>query len=50
MKIRNMGQKYVTPQVRDLARPVPQAARPCQPSGSTFDASASWTSYLLVYF
>jgi len=45
-----MEQKYVTPQVRDLARPVLPATRPCQPSGSTFAASASWTSYLLVYF
>jgi len=50
MKIRNMGQKYVTSQVRDLARPVPPAARPCQPLEPTFTASASWTSYLLVYF
>jgi len=50
MKIQNMGQKYVTPQARDLARPVPPAARSCQPSGSTFAASTSWTSYLLVYF
>jgi len=50
MKIRNMGQKYVAPQVRDLARPVPPAAWSCQPSGSTFAASASWTNYLLVYF
>jgi len=50
MKIRNMGQKYVTPQVKDLARPVPPAARPCQPSKPTFAASASWTSYPLVYF
>ena len=50
MKIRNMGQKYVTLQVRDLARPVPPAAWSCQPSGSTFVASASRTSYLLVYF
>jgi len=32
MKIRNMGQKYVTSQVRDMARPVPPAAQPCQPS------------------
>jgi len=45
-----MGQKYVTPQVRDLARTMPPAARPCQPSGYTFAASASWTSYLSVYF
>jgi len=50
MKIRNMGQKYATPQVRDLARPVPPAARSCQPSGCSFAASASQTSYLLVYF
>jgi len=50
MKIRNIGQKYVTPQVRDLAWPVPPAARPCQPLGYSFAASASWPSYLLVYF
>jgi len=50
MKIRNYGTKICHPQVRDLARPVPPAARPCQPSGCSFAASASWTSYLLVYF
>ena len=38
------------PKVRDMARPVPPAARPCQPSGHSFAASASWTSYLSVYF
>jgi len=38
-----------TPQVSDLARPVPPAARPCQPSGCSFAAFASQTSYLLVY-
>ena len=27
MKIRNMGQKYVTPKVRNMARPVPPVAR-----------------------
>jgi len=42
MKIRNMGQKYVTPEVRDMARPVPLVARPvplvarpCHPSESS---------------
>ena len=29
MKIRNMGQKYVAPKVRDMARP-------CHPSGTLF--------------
>jgi len=33
-----------------LARPVPSATRPCQPSGYSFVASASWTSYQFVYF
>jgi len=49
-KYENMGQKYVTPQVRNLARPVPPTTRPCLPLGNSFVASASWTSYLLVYF
>jgi len=41
-----MGQKYVTPQVREEARPVPPSARPCQASGCSFAAFASETSYL----
>ena len=31
-------QKYVTPQVRDMARPVPPAARLCHPSDASFAA------------
>ena len=50
MKIQNMGQKYVTPQSQNMARPVPPAARPCHPSEYSFAAFASRTSYLLVYF
>jgi len=38
MKIRNIGQKYVTPKVRDMARLVPPVARPCQPSESSLAA------------
>jgi len=38
MKIRNMGQKSVTPEVRDMARPVPTVARPCHPSESSLAA------------
>jgi len=50
MKIRKYGTKICRPQVGDLARPVPPAARTCLPLGCSFAASASWTSYLLVYF
>jgi len=50
MKIRKYGTKICHPQVRNLARPMPPAARSCLPSGYSFAASASWTSYLLVYF
>jgi len=38
------------PKVRDMARPVPPAARPCHPSECSFAAFASWKNYLLVYF
>jgi len=50
MKIRNIGQKYVTPKVRDMARPVPPVARPCHPSKPSLAAFAFETSYLLAYF
>jgi len=45
-----MGQKYVTPKVRDMARPVPPAARPCHPSKPSFAAFAFQTSCLFAYF
>jgi len=45
-----MGQKNVTPKVRDMARPVPPAARPCHPSKPSLAAFAFQTSYLLAYF
>jgi len=50
MKIRNMGQKYVTPKVRNMARSVPPTARPCHPSKPSLAAFAFQTSYLLAYF
>jgi len=50
MKIRKYGIKICHPQVRKLAWPMPPAARLCLPSGCSFADSASWTSYLLVYF
>ena len=57
MKIRNIGQKYVTPKARDMAwpvppmaRPVPPMARPCHPSKPSLAAFAFETSYLLAYF
>jgi len=45
-----MGQKYVTPKVRDMARPVPPAARPCHSSKLSLAAFAFQISYLLAYF
>jgi len=48
-KIRDSAQKYITPQVRSLARPVPYLTRPCYVPENSFDAFASCTSYLLVY-
>jgi len=50
MKIQNIGQKYVTPKVKDMARPVPPAARSCHPSKLSLAAFAFQTSYLLAYF
>jgi len=51
MKIQNMGQKYVTPKVRDMARPVPRPLTPIYlifhpffPHSSTTTSPISQTS------
>jgi len=46
-KIRDSAQKYITPQVRSLARPVPYLTWPCHVQENSFTAFAYCTSYLL---